>query len=157
VLKGKPKASSAIASSAWLALIKLLPVLIPRLSRQMREIPDETLSLERLTITRDMEKLYRHSGRYQPPRLLSRVTFPLQAFESLPRLRRIIVTNLILDNLQNRLSKLRIGLRGVHKGLTTRISDPAPLAPDLKQKRHRGVRCIRLVEPSRWAAGLAGA
>jgi hypothetical protein len=29
--------------------------------------------------------------------------------------------------------------------LTTRISDPAPLTPDMKPRRYRGVHCIRLV------------
>ena len=31
---------------------------------------------------------------------------------------------------------------------TSRISDPAPMRPGMKPRRHRGVRCIRLVGPS---------
>jgi hypothetical protein len=35
---------------------------------------------------------------------------------------------------------------------TMRISDPAPVAIDIKPRRYRGVHCIRLVELSRYAA-----
>src|SRR5437867_2436507 len=48
--------------------------------------------------------------------------------------------------------QLPLGLRFSHdawRGLTFRISDPAPVTPGLQLRRNRGVRCIRFVRPCR--------
>ena len=42
----------------WLTTIKLLPVLVPRLARQVRQIPNIPISIELLMISHDVEELY---------------------------------------------------------------------------------------------------
>jgi hypothetical protein len=103
----------------WLALIKLLPLLVPRLAWQMRKIPNESLLVENLAITHDVKKLNRYSGRDQPPCFIRCVPFALEPLKRLPTFRRIVVVNLIPDDFENRLAKLRICLGGFHGRLTT--------------------------------------
>jgi hypothetical protein len=45
--------------------------------------------------------------------------------------------------------RIAINLMRVRSGLTIRLTDPAPVVPDMPLRRNRGVHCIRLVGPCR--------
>ncbi len=107
----------ALAAVIWLAFIVLLAVFVPGLSRQVRKIPNEPLPVKTLVITHDVEELNGDSGRYEPSRLVCRITSGLKTLESLACLRRISISNLIPDNFENRFTKLRIRFATVHTRL----------------------------------------
>ena len=95
----------------------------------MCEIPHKPFPIERLAITHDVEKLYGNYCRHQSPCFVGSVTVGLQPLNSLPSLGRIIISNLILDNLQNHLSKLRICVSRVHTSKR--------LTPELRHSHRR--------------------
>ena len=70
--------------------------------------------MERLVISHDVEDFHRDGSRNQASCFLGGVSLGHQPIHGLPRLRGVVVANLILNDLQNATAQLRIGFRKFH-------------------------------------------